>query len=400
MRDQDQHPSLGRGTMAIHRGGLERPVYGEVSVPIFQTSTFAFPSAEAGAARFTEEQPGFIYTRMGNPTVHALEEAVAALEVGAAGHATATGMAAITTVLLSLLSQGDHLVAGDCLYGPTLVVIGRELPRFGISATLVDTADPDRVAAALRPNTRMIFVETPANPTLRVTDLAAMARIAQKRQALLVVDNTFATPYLQRPLTLGADVVVHSLTKALNGHSDVLGGMVVVNDLDISKKIRRFLSLFGATMDPHQAWLILRGLRTLALRLDKAQANAARLAEFLENHPRVAWVRYPGRPHHPGHELAKRQMDGFGTMLCFGVKGGLAAGRALLDRLRLITLAVSLGGVESLIQHPASMTHAGVPREERLAAGLGDELVRLSVGCEDVEDLMADLDQALQADVR
>jgi len=396
MPDQENHLTMGRATAAIHRGGLARPVYGEVSVPIFQTSTFGFPSAEAGAARFTGEEPGFIYTRMGNPTVQALEEGVAALEQGAAGHAAATGMAAIAAILLGLLGQGDHLVAGDCLYGPTHTVIDRELPRFGISTTFVDTADPGRVAEALRPTTRMLFVETPANPTLKITDLAAMARLTRERQILLAVDNTFATPHVQRPLTFGADIVVHSLTKYLNGHSDVLGGMVIVNDSSISKKIRRFMQLFGGTMDPHQAWLILRGVRTLALRVDRAQANAGKIARFLEQHPRVEWVRYPGLPHHPGHDIAQKQMDGFGAMLCFGVKGGLEGGRALLNRLRLITMAVSLGGVESLIQHPASMTHAGVPREERLAAGITDELVRLSVGCEDVEDLTADLDQALQ----
>jgi len=386
MPDQENHLTMGRATAAIHRGGLARPVYGEVSVPIFQTSTFGFPSAEAGAARFTGEEPGFIYTRMGNPTVQALEEGVAALEQGAAGHAAATGMAAIAAVLLGLLGQGDHLVAGDCLYGPTHTVIDRELPRLGISTTFVDTADPGRVAEALRPTTRMLFFETPANPTLKITDLAAMARLTRERQILLAVDNTFATPHVQRPLIFGADIVVHSLTKYLNGHSDVLGGMVIVNDSAISKKIRRFMQLFGGTMDPHQAWLILRGVRTLALRVDRAQANAGKIARFLEQHPRVEWVRYPGLPHHPGHDIAQKQMDGFGAMLCFGVKG----------RLRLITMAVSLGGVESLIQHPASMTHAGVPREERLAAGITDELVRLSVGCEDVEDLIADLDQALQ----
>jgi methionine-gamma-lyase len=396
MPDQEKQSFRGRATTAIHRGGLTKPVYGEVSVPIFQTSTFGFPSAEAGAARFTGEEPGFIYTRMGNPTVQALEKVVAALEQGAAGHATATGMAAIAAVLLGLLDQGDHLLAGDCLYGPTHTVIGRELPRFGISTTFVDTSDPGRVAEAVQPNTRMLFVETPANPTLKITDLAAMARLTRERQILLAVDNTFATPHLQRPLTLGADIVMHSLTKYLNGHSDVLGGMVIVNQGEVSQKIRRFLHLFGATMDPHQAWLILRGVRTLALRVERAQANAGKIANFLEQHPRVEWVRYPGLPHHPGHEIAKKQMDGFGAMLCFGVKGGLEGGRTLLNHLRLITVAVSLGGVESLIQHPASMTHAGVPREERLASGIKDEMVRLSVGCEDVEDLSADLDQALQ----
>ena len=397
MPDRENPPTMGRATAAIHRGGLGGPIYGEVSVPIFQTSTFAFPSAEAGAARFTGEEPGFTYTRLGNPTVRALEECVAALERGAVAHAAATGMAAIVAVFLGLLSQGDHLLAGDCLYGPTHVVIGRELPRFGISATFVDTADPDQVARAIRPNTRLLFLETPTNPTLKLTDLTALARITRKRQILLAVDNTFATPHLQRPLTLGADLVVHSLTKALNGHSDALGGMIVVKDAEISQKIKRMLNLFGGTMDPHQAWLILRGVRTLALRMDKACAHARDLAAFLEQHPRVAWVIYPGLPHHPGHDLARKQMDGFGTVLSFGVKGGLDGARMVLNRLRLITLAVSLGGVESLVEHPASMTHAGLPREERLAAGIGDEMVRLSVGCEDLEDLMADLDQALQA---
>jgi len=397
MPDRGNPPSMGRATAAIHRGGLGGPIYGEVSVPIFQTATFALSSVEAGAARITGEEPGFIYTRLGNPTVRALEECVAALEGGAVGHAAATGMAAITAVFLGLLGQGDHLLAGDCLYGPTHVVIDRELSRFGISATFVDTADPDRVAEAIRPNTRLLFLETPTNPTLKISDLAALALITREREILLAVDNTFATPYLQRPLTLGADIVVHSLTKALNGHSDALGGMIIVNAAVVSKKIKRILTLFGGTMDPHQAWLILRGVRTLALRMEKACANARKLAVFLEHHRRVDWVDYPGLTHHPGHDLAQKQMDGFGAMLCFGVKGGLEGGRMLLNRLRLITLAVSLGGVESLIQHPASMTHAGVPREERLATGIKDEMVRLSVGCEDVEDLMADLDQALQA---
>jgi methionine-gamma-lyase len=395
MHDKKNPPAMGKATAAIHRGGLDGTLYGEVSVPIFQTSTFAFPSSEAGAARFTGEEPGFIYTRLGNPTVRALEEAVAALEGGAIGHAAATGMAAVSAVFLGLLSHGDHILAGNCLYGPTHVVIDRELPRFGITSTFVDTTDPAQVAAALRPNTRLLFLETPANPTLGITDLAAVAQITRERQVLLAVDNTFATPHFQRPLSLGADLVVHSLTKALNGHSDVLGGMVVVNDAAVSKKVKRLLNLFGGTMDPHQAWLILRGVRTLALRMDRAEANARQIAHFLEQHPRVDWVMYPGLPRHPGHDIAQKQMDGFGAMLCFGVKGGLEGGRALMNRLRLITLAVSLGGVESLIQHPASMTHAGMPREDRLAAGIRDEMVRLSVGCEDVGDLMTDLDQAL-----
>jgi methionine-gamma-lyase len=384
-----------KSTKAIHLGTLEAPVYGEVSVPIFQTSTFAFPSAEEGAARFSGEKPGYIYTRMGNPTVKALEDNIAALENGYAGMATASGMAAISTVFLSLLGQGDHLVATDCLYGPTHVMIESELPRFGIAATFVDTSEWRNLEPALKPNTRMIYLETPTNPTLKITDIQSLAAMAHRHGTLLVVDNTFASPYVQRPLELGADLVVQSLTKILNGHSDVVGGMIIVKEAEVYKRIRQFLNLFGDTMDPHQAWLILRGVRTFPLRIERAQVNAMKIAGFLSQHPNVLWTRYPGMVEHPQHDLAKKQMDGFGTMLCFGVKNGLEGGRTLLNSLRLITLAVSLGGVESLIEHPASMTHASVPREEREQAGILDELVRLSVGCEDGEDLCADLAQAL-----
>ncbi len=386
--------TLKKATKAIYVG-LERPVYGEVSVPIFQTSTFAFPSAEEGAARFSGEAPGYIYTRMGNPTVHALEDNLAALENGHAGLATATGMAAITTLFLSLLNHQDHLIASDCLYGPTEVVIESELPRFGIATTLVDTSNLDSVEQALRPCTRLIFIETPTNPTMKITSIRGAAAIAHRHGALLAVDNTFASPYLQRPLEQGADLVVHSLTKSVNGHSDVLGGMIVVNNEQLYRKINRVLTLFGSTMDPHQAWLILRGVRTLPLRMERAQENAFQLAEFLSSHPKVAWVRYPGLPDHPQHDLVREQMDGFGAMLCFGVKQGLEGGKILLNNVRLISLAVSLGGVESLIEHPATMTHASVPRARRVEAGILDELIRLSVGCEDFADLRADLDQAL-----
>lgn len=382
-------------TLAIHAGDLPNPVFGEVSCPIFQTSTFAFPSAEAGAARFSGEQAGYVYTRMDNPTVNALERAVATLERGSWSVAAATGMAAIHGVLFSLLSQGDRVVAGDCLYGPSHVVIAKELPRFGIEPVFVDTSDLSRLEQALACRPRLVFLETPTNPTMQLTDLAAAARLAQAAGALLIVDNTFATPYCQRPLELGADLVIHSLTKAINGHSDALGGMIVGRQASLRKKVKRFVTLTGGVMDPHQAWLILRGVRTLALRLEKSQANALALAQFLAGHPQVAWVRYPGLPDHPQHDLARRQMDGFGFMLCFGVKNGLEGGRTLMNHLQLITLAVSLGGVESLIQHPASMTHAGVPRAERQQTGITDDLVRLSVGCEALPDLMADLEQAL-----
>ena len=382
-------------TLAIHAGGLKSTVFGEVSPPVFQTSTFAFPSAEAGAARFSGEQPGYIYTRMNNPTVNALEAAVAALEGGAWAVAASTGMAAVNAVLFSLLSQGEGILAGDCLYGPSHTLIDKELPRFGIAPAFVDCSNLEELALALAARPRLLFLETPTNPTMKLTDLAAAVPLAHDAGALVAVDNTFATPCGQRPLEFGVDLVVHSLTKALNGHSDVLGGMIVGRDPDLHRKIKRHLTLNGAVMDPHQAWLILRGIRTLALRLDRSQANALALAQFLAGHPKITWVRYPGLPDHPQHLIARRQMDGFGFMLCFGVKNGLAGGRTLMNHLRLITLAVSLGGVESLIQHPASMTHAGVPREERERTGITDDLVRLSVGCEALADLQADLDQAL-----
>lgn len=387
--------NLHKATEAIHAGHLEPPVYGEVSVPIFQTSTFAFPSAEEGAARFSGEAPGYIYTRMGNPTVNALEDNLVCLEKGSAALATATGMAAISTLFLSLLSHQDHLIASDCLYGPTEVVIEAELPRFGMAATLVDTSNLSNLESAIRPNTRLIYLETPTNPTMKITDIRGAAAIAHRHGALLAVDNTFCSPYLQRPLEMGADVVVHSLTKYLSGHSDVVGGMIVVKDAERYRRIKRVLTLFGATMDPHQAWLILRGVRTLPLRMEKAQENALKLAEFLSRHPKINWVRHPGLPDHPQHGLAAAQMDGFGAMLCFGVQGGLEGARIFLNQVRLITMAVSLGGVESLVEHPASMTHAALPREKRQQAGILDELVRLSVGCEDIADLQADLDQAL-----
>lgn len=395
MNKEKHFSSMGKSTRAIHSGKLADSLFGEVSVPIFQSSTFAFPSAEEGAARFSGESPGFIYTRLSNPTVNALEDNVASLEEGFGGMATATGMAAISTVFMTYLHQGAHVVSTDSVYGSTRVLLEMELPRFGVQATFVDTSDPEKIRKALRPETRMVFIETPTNPTMILTDIEAAAQIAHQAGAILVVDNTFASPYLQRPLQHGADLVVHSLTKFINGHSDVVGGMIVAGDEENFKKIRRILSLFGGTMDPHQAWLILRGVRTLPLRLEKAQENARRIAAFLSTHPKVTWVRYPGLPEHPQYAVARKQMDGFGSMICFGVKSGLQGGVTVMNHVKLITLAVSLGGVESLIEHPASMTHASIPRKEREEAGILDELVRLSVGCEDFEDLKEDLDQAL-----
>ncbi len=393
--DSDKTGSLHKSTKAIHAGHRKCSDFGEVSVPIFQTATFSFPNTDDGAARVSGAQPGYFYTRIGNPTVNALEESICSLENGFKGLATSTGMAAISTVIMSLTSAGTHVVSTDSVYGHTRVILETVLSRFGLESSFVDTAHPDQLASAIRSNTQVVYIETPANPTMKITDLEKAAEIAHRHGAVLVVDNTFASPYLQRPLELGADVVIHSLTKFINGHSDVVGGMIVVRDESLYRKIKPVLTLLGGTMDPHQAWLVLRGVQTLALRMEKAQENAFKLARFLKQHSEVLWVNYPGLPEHPQHEVAKKQMDGFGGMIAIGVKGGVEGGKVLMNHVGIFTLAVSLGGVESLIEHPASMTHASVSHEEREKAGIADELVRISVGCEDYEDLRNDLDQAL-----
>lgn len=382
-------------TAVIHAGQHPDPLFGGVSVPIYQSSTFAFKSAEHGAALFQGREQGYIYTRIGNPTTKALEDCVTILEKGYGGLATASGMAAISTAYLAFLDRDSHLISTDSVYGPSRTVVENELSRFGVQSDFVDTSDIEKIKKSLRPNTRLLFVETPANPTMALTDIQACAALAREHGLLLIVDNTFSSPILQNPLDLGADIVIHSLTKFLNGHSDVVGGIIVAKDESHFKRLRKVLTLMGGTIDPHQAWLVLRGVKTLALRVEKSQDNAMKLARFLESHPRVKWVNYPGLESHPQHELAGRQMKGFGSMLCFGLKGGFEAGRKMINAVRLCVLAVSLGGVESLIQHPASMTHAGVPPEERINAGISDDLIRLSVGCEAYEDLKEDLDQAL-----
>lgn len=320
---------------------------------------------------------------------------MAILERGFGGLATASGMAAISTTYLAFLDRDSHLISTDAVYGPSRTVVENELSRFGVQADFVDTSDIEKIKKNLRSNTRVLFVETPANPTMVLTDIKACAALAKEKGIILVVDNTFSSPILQNPLEWGADVVIHSLTKFLNGHSDVVGGMIVARAESRFKRLRKVLTLMGGTIDPHQAWLVLRGVKTLALRVEKSQDNAMKLARFLESHPEVSWVNYPGLESHPQYALAKRQMKGFGSMLCFGLKGGFEAGRRMINAVKLCTLAVSLGGVESLIQHPASMTHAGVSEEERKAAGISDDLIRLSVGCEGYGDLREDLDQAL-----
>ena len=395
MSDSSNKTPMRKSTKAIHAGKLSCTDFGEVSVPIFQSSTFAFPSADDGAARFAGTREGYIYTRLGNPTVNALEQSVAAQENGYKGLATASGMAAITTVYTAFLSSGSHVVSTDCVYGPSRVALESIFARFGVEATFVDTSDPANIERALRPATRMLFVETPANPTMKITDLRAAGTLARKHDLRFVVDNTFASPYLQRPLDHGADVVVHSLTKYINGHSDVVGGMIVAKDETLYRQIRPVLNHLGGTMDPHQAWLVLRGVQTLPIRMDRSQDNAMKLAEFLKHHPKVTWVNYPGLPENPAYRIAKSQMDGFGAMIAFGVKNGIEGGKTVMNNVRLFTLAVSLGGVESLIEHPASMTHASMPKTARENAGILDELIRISVGCEDIDDLRDDLDQAL-----
>ncbi|MBE0639186.1 MAG: PLP-dependent transferase [Bacteroidales bacterium] len=387
--------NLGFLTRQVHAGEFDDPL-GSATVPIYQTSTFKFKSADHGAACFSGEESGYIYTRLGNPTIEALEKAVANLEHGFAGIATSSGMAAITTVYLAFLGKGKHIVSHNSLYGPARGVMETVFSRFGVEYSYVDTTDIENVRKAIRPETTMIYTETPANPTIGITDLKALATLAHEHGIPLVVDNTFCSPYLQRPIELGADVVVHSMTKFINGHADIVAGMIISANEKYHKLIKPVMTNMGCNMDPHQAYMVHRGLKTLGLRIDRAQESAMKIAEYLENHPKVAWVKYPGLQSHPQYELAKQQMDGPGSMISFELKGGLAAGKRMMDNVRLILLAVSLGGVESLIQHPASMTHSKISHEKKIEAGITDGLVRFAVGIENVEDIIADLDQALE----
>jgi methionine-gamma-lyase len=304
-------------------------------------------------------------------------------------------MGAISSVYMALLSAGSHIISSDAVYGPARGVLEQDFSRFNVDASFVNTSKTENIQAALKPNTRVLYIETPANPTMEITDIAACAKIAKENNLILVVDNTFCSPYLQKPLDLGADVVLHSITKFINGHADIVGGVIVTKDPVLYKKIRHSMVYIGCNMDPTQAFMVLRGVRTLALRIERAQENALKIANFLQSHPKVEWIKYPGLTTHPQYELAKTQMKGFGSMMSFGLKGGYDAGKKLMDNVHLALLAVSLGGVETLIQHPASMTHAGISKENKLAAGITDDLIRFSVGIEDVEDIIEDLKQGL-----
>lgn len=391
-----EHGTLGIDSRLVH-GTYHPDATGAVNVPIYQSSTFVFRDAAHGAALFAGEEEGFIYTRLGNPTIRALEESVADLENGAGGVATSSGLGAVSTLYMALLEQGAHVVSTASVYGPSRGLLEKHFARFGTDATFVDTSSLGALEQAMRPETRLVYVESPSNPAMQVTDIAGAAEIAHAAGAVLAVDNTFASPYLQRPLDLGADVSLHSVTKFINGHADVVGGILVARDETILARLRRVMIDLGCNMDPHQAFMVLRGLKTLGVRLERAQATAGRIAAWLEEHPKVASVRYIGLRSHPQHDVARRQMSGFGAMIAFELKGGFEAGRALMDHVRLATLAVSLGGVETLIEHPASMTHAAMSREAREEAGFTDGLVRYSVGIEDAHDLIADLERALTA---
>jgi methionine-gamma-lyase len=392
-----QTKHLGINSTLVH-AGYHPDATGAVNVPIYQSSTFAFRNAGHGAALFAGEEDGFIYTRIGNPTIQALEKNVAELEHGCGGIATSSGMGAVCVVYLGLLEAGAHVVSTASVYGPSRGLMETYFSRFGVTATYVNSSRLEEVRRALQPNTRLLYLESPSNPTMQVTDIAAAAALAhaQAPGCLVAVDNTFASPYLQKPLDLGADISLHSVTKFLNGHADVVGGILIARDPAVYARLRGAMVTGGFNMDPHQAFMVLRGLKTLGIRMERAQQNAAIIARWLESRPEVSWVRYVGLPSHPEHELAKRQMTGFGAMIAFELTGGMDAGRRLMDRVKLATLAVSLGGVETLIEHPASMTHASMSPEARRAAGFSDGLVRYAVGIEDVEDLLADLEQAIQ----
>lgn len=385
---------MGFDSQLIHAGSFEDSL-GSATTPIYQSSTFKFRSADHGAACFSGEDEGYIYTRLGNPTIRELENTLATLENGFGGIATSSGMGAINTVYMAYLGQGAHIISHEAVYGPARTVIENHWSRFGVEFTYVDTADIEAVKSALRPNTRLLYTETPANPTIGISDLKALAEWAHEVGIPLVVDNTFCSPYLQKPLDLGADVVVHSMTKFINGHADIVAGMIIAKSEAEYKKLYGVMSNLGCNMDPHQAFMVRRGLKTLGIRIDRAQENAIKIAEHLEQHPKIQWVKYPGLKSHPQYELARHQMQGPGAMMSFEVKGGYEAGKMLMDRVKLMLLAVSLGGIETLIQHPASMTHSKMTAESKLKAGITDGLVRLSVGIENVEDLLEDLDQAL-----
>ena len=388
------HKKLNIESKCVHSGIAEYE-HGPVVPPIYQTSTFKFESADHGGSLFAGKQKGYIYSRMLNPTIEAMEDAVAALEGGYKALGCGSGMAAIHTTFAALLNAGDHVICSKSVYGPTNTLLATVMNRFNIETTFVNTSDALEVENALKPNTKVIYIETPGNPTLETTDLEKVSEIAHKNNAIVIVDNTFMSPILQQPIKFGVDIVVHSMTKFLNGHADVVAGIIVVNDDETYKHFRKTLNQLGGVIDPFNAFLVHRGLKTLAIRMKKHTENAMVIADFLESHPKIEWVRYPGLKSFPDYEIAQKQHSAPGGMISFELKGGIEAGKKVMNSVELCQLAVSLGGVETLIQHPASMTHLTMGKEARESAGITDGLVRLSVGIENVDDLLDDLEQAL-----
>jgi len=382
-------------TQAIHSGRINDEQFGSLATPLYQTSTFIFDNAEQGAERFAGESEGYIYTRLGNPTTRQLEMRVAAMEGMEDAAATATGMAAVSGALLANLQCGDHIISSSAVYGCSFALISHMLTKFGIEVTFVDMTEPENISKAIRTNTKLVFLETPINPNLVVLDLEKILAITKKHQLISVVDNTFLTPVLQQPGKFGADIIIHSATKYLNGHGDIVAGVICSNSEMISHIKLTALKDIGATISPHDAWLILRGLKTLPIRIERHCNNAQVLAEFLESHPNVAQVYYPGLKSHPGNRFIGNQMKAAGGVIAFELNTNLAGGSAFINRMKLFSIAVSLGDAESLIQHPASMTHSPYSEEERREAGISDSLIRISAGLENVEDLIEDLKQSL-----
>jgi cystathionine beta-lyase/cystathionine gamma-synthase len=380
---------MGFSTRQIHAGVTPDPTTGSILTPIYQSTTYVQNSVDEYLAK------GYSYSRSGNPTVKALEDKLTDLEGGHACATFGTGMSAITSVMLAFLNAGDHAIVSDVAYGGTYRFCTQVLSRFGVDITFADTSQPEQVKAAVRDNTRILLTETPANPTMKCSDIAALSEITRAAGIVHAVDNTFLTPYYQRPLELGADLSVHSTTKYMDGHNATVGGAVISRTAEQAEKVRFIMNSTGSIMSPMVAWLTLQGCKTLSIRMDRQSANAMAIAEYLEAHPKVAQVRYPGLASHPQHELSARQASGFGAMLWFEVKGGVAAGTKLMDSIEVWTLAENLGSVESLVTHPVTMTHADVDPAERARVGIIDGLVRLSVGLEDAEDLIGALDSAL-----
>jgi methionine-gamma-lyase len=382
-------------TQCVH-AGVKTDETGAVTTPIYQTSTFRFKNAEHGAKLFKGEEKGFIYTRLGNPTIEAMEDAIAILEGGAKALGCSSGMSAVHTLVAGTLQTGDHIISSESVYGATQTLLANVMPRFGVTTTFVDTSSIEAIKNAIQPNTKMIYIETPANPTIVISDLEAIGKIAKEHNFIYVLDNTFMSPVLQKPFDFGVDYSIHSMTKYLNGHADVVAGVIIVKDEANYPAIKKMLNHFGGTIDPFNAFLVHRGLKTLKLRVMKAQENAQIIAEYLEKNPKVERVMYPGLKSHPQYAIAQKQQKGPGSMISFELKGGFEAGVNLMNNIEIFQLAVSLGGVESLIQHPASMTHAGMTKEAKLSAKITDGLVRVSVGIEDIDDLLSALDNVLK----